>query len=168
MSNKLVKHAFQRHPRPQLPTAAALLERSKKSGDHDVERKSAIAVPLLYEDPEGRMARLGTLMQRQQKWAINVQDDQVVMVKKIKEDSGLQVIEKLKLLHHPNVGRLKTAFLHESYVYLVQPYARFTLEDLLSVHIHLDEVQIQLVATSVCCPGALFTSYSTFLRYLPQ
>lgn len=158
MGTEFIEEAFQRRPRPQLPTKAALLERSLKPTKDSVDEKTPKEAPseLLVrdEDPSRAMPVLGELVQGDQKWTINMHLvnthlERLVMVKRVDKETGRRIIEKWKLLDHPNIANVQEAFHHGSYMYLEYDFTRFTLEEILNVHLNLDEPRIQIIATSV-------------------
>jgi serine/threonine protein kinase len=156
--------AFQRHPRPQgfkAPTKAALLERSLKKHPPSTRTTEPPSVGLSVSEPRENvevqhrtpwkdLRKLGDLTQGSQRWTICAADASRMMVKKFDSASGKDQISKLQLLHHTNISSLQKAFLHESQVFLGFEFAPITLEEVLHVHLRLEEPQIRIIATSVC------------------
>jgi hypothetical protein len=160
--------AFQRHPRPQgfrAPTKAALLERSLKENATAAARipKPATTTPVdlstslvpgenvevQQQIPWKSLRRLGDLTQGTQRWMICSASASRLMLKKVEYASGKDQISKLQLLRHTNIVSLQNAFLHESQIYLAFEFAPITLEEVLHVHLRLEEPQIRTIATSV-------------------
>jgi hypothetical protein len=161
MSAKPKEEAFQRHPRPQLPTKAALLLESRKP----VEKLKASApekqtrTPTLYhESPWKSMSRLGELVQGNHQWHIGLLNGKLMMVRKMDLDAGRQHLKKVKPLAHPNIAKLEDLFEDDHSLYFRFEYSRFTLGEVLNVHLHFEEPHILAVAHSVCLP---FTSLSS-------
>jgi hypothetical protein len=167
MSKQIFEEAFQRHPRPQLPTKAALLERSRKPGEdrphanpttktRDNEKSTSAVI---HEDPWNAMTRLGELIQGEQTWSVGVRLGRLVMVKKVDAETGRKALEKAQLLGQSNLASIAEVFHHESVYYLGFDYLRITLEEVLNVHARLDESQIRVIATSVWKPQTLAETY---------
>lgn len=155
MSTKFIQEAFQRHPRPQLPTKAALLERSRKNiEENSTHRPPKAASPRPVsndEDPWSTRTLLGELKQGNQHWLVYEKQGDLVMTKKVDPERGRRVTEKLQLLSHSNIANVKQIFIYDSLMHLEFDYTRFTLEEMLNVHLHLDEPHIRVISTSVRC-----------------
>lgn len=153
MSFKESDKAFQRHPRPQapaldnrvstskfsVPTKAALLERS-------IQRQKAIA-----KDPWTSLLLQGDLVQGKSRWHLCIHDGTMALLKSVDIDSGKQELEKLKMLsNHSHVATINQVFESEELMYFRFDYSRFTLEEILNVHLRLDESHLRIIASSVC------------------
>ena len=141
--------ARQRNPRPQfpIPTKASLdFMESLKVGKSNTASYSAV---LLREDPWKNKQHLGDLTQGQTKWSITVDKGALGLVRRLNSDSGKQQIEQLRLLSHPNIHTIQEAFTHKSEMYICFEYCRFTLEEILHVHLSIDESQIKAVTVPV-------------------
>lgn len=153
MSFKESDKAFQRHPRPQapalgnrvstskfsVPTKAALLERS-------IQRQKAIA-----KDPWTSLLLQGDLVQGKSRWHLCIHDGTMALLKSVDIHSGKQELEKLKMLsNHSHVATINQVFESEELMYFRFDYSRFTLEEILNVHLRLDESHLRIIASSVC------------------
>ena len=95
--------------------------------------------------------RLGDLVQGNQPWTICVDKgtNGIVMVKRLEAKKGKAKLATFQLLRHRNISQISQVFLDDNWMYLGYEYSRFTLEEILHVHIRLQERQIQVVAISV-------------------
>ena len=152
MNSKSIETAFQRRPRPQFPTATALLEKARKDTDTPFKSRPMVSTgPVLrHETPWESMKCLGELVQGEQTWSLCVQKNRLSMVEKIDLKTGREELEKIKLLDHPNIATLQAAYDDDSFLYLQYDYRRYTLEEMLNVHVRFDECYIRIIATSVC------------------
>jgi hypothetical protein len=158
MSSMEIDKAFQRHPRPQapalgnrvsidrfsVPTKAALLERS-------LRKQKAIST-----DPWSTLLLQGDLVQGGSRWHLCIHDGIMTLLKSADVDSGKRELEKLKMLsNHPHVTTVKQVFESGGLMYFRFDYSRFTLEEILNVHLRLDESHLRIIASSVCAPMSL-------------
>lgn len=148
MSAKTIEEAFQRHPRPQLPTKAALLlgslkpsEKSKTSASKQSEK-----LPLRHESPWSETSRLGEMTQGKNKLSLGLSNGKISMLKRMEIEAGKRHLEMVKLLHHSNIAKLESVFEQENHIYFQFEYSRFTLEEVLHVHLRFDESHIQAIA----------------------
>lgn len=152
MSAKPTDEAFQRHPRPQLPTKATLLVESRK-----IQKKlklpsshEHIKAPTLHHGtPWESMNRLGDMIQGNRRWHVSQSKGKLTMLRKMDLNPGREYLKKVKLLAHHNIAKLEDIFEDESFLYFRFEYSRFTLEEVLNVHIHLKEPHILVIACSV-------------------
>jgi serine/threonine protein kinase len=152
MSAKPKDEAFQRHPRPQLPTKAALLFESRKNTEKlkipspNGQAKTRV---LRHGSPWATINRLGNLVQGEHQWLVGLSKGKMTMLRKSELEVGRQLLEKMKLLAHPSISKLEDVFEDKSSLYFCFEYSRFTLEEILNVHLRLDESHIQMIACSV-------------------
>jgi serine/threonine protein kinase len=165
------EEVFQRHPRPQLPTKAALLlesrnrkaEKPKASLSKEALLASRKIVAKMkspneqnttravhHGTPWKKIDRLGELIQGHREWYIGLFKGKMVMLRKTELDAGQRQYEKVKLLAHPNIANLEEVFEGDSSFYFRYEYSRFTLEEVLNVHLRFEESQILTIACSVC------------------
>lgn len=145
MASKLIDDAFQRHPRPQVPTKAALLKRN-------LQRTKQITSELktLRETPWRTLDRQGELVQGKYTWTVCTSEKRLVMVKEVNLEEGQTELDKItKLSDHPHVATIKQVFEFEHALYFQVEYARYTLEEVLNVHNKLEEPHIRAIASSV-------------------
>ena len=142
MTSNSIGEAFQRLPRPQVPTAVALMERSLKKA-----KLPAVSVPY---DPWETLSHLGDLTQGKRKLSLCLQNDQLVIIKKVNPSSGRMELEKMKKISdHPHVATIKQVFESNESILFQFEYTRYTLEELLNVHISLKESHIRVIASAV-------------------
>jgi hypothetical protein len=143
-----IEQAFQRHPRPQggaVPTKAALLERALRT-----EQRPSRLTQGIHESPWKALVRQGDLTQGKYTWSICTRNEQMAMVKKTSSESGRHELEKVtKLSEHSHIAALKEVFITDDSWFFQFEYARFTLEEVLSVHTLLAEPHIRVIASSV-------------------
>jgi serine/threonine protein kinase len=153
MASKAIENAFQRHPRPQaaaldqktslnrfqVPTKAALLERSLRK------------IKEISTDPWKSLALQGELIQGRSKWHLCIHEGVMVLVKRVDIESGRGELEKIKKLsNHPHIATISQVFESEQSMFFRFEYSRFTLEEILNVHLCLDESHLRIIASSVC------------------
>lgn len=154
MFPKEIETAFQRHPRPQapaldkkaspkklqVPTKAALLGRS-------LQRKKDTST----DDPFRFLNVQGELIQGRSRWHLCIHEGVMALVKSVDVDSGQRELEKTKnLSNHPHVATISQVFESEQLMFFRFEYTRFTLEEILNVHLCLDETHLRIIASSVC------------------
>lgn len=152
MSSKESDKAFQRHPRPQapalghrvstskflVPTKAALLERT-------LLRQKVIA-----KDPWSSLILQGDLVQGGSRWHLCIHDGTMALLKSVDINSGKRELEKLKLLsNHSHVATINQVFESGDLMYFRFDFSRFTLEEILNVHLSLDESHLRIIGSSV-------------------
>jgi serine/threonine protein kinase len=178
MASRLIEDAFQRHPRPQVPTKAALVKqplvptKAALSQRPPVPTKGALlqrAVEddkrrtLIHQDIRGSpwktLVRLGDLVQGKYVWSICIHERQLVMVKEVAVEAGHRQLGMLKRLSdHPHVSAVKQAFETDDSLFFQLEYSRYTLEEVLNVHTRLEEPHIRVIASAVSLLGLLFLS----------
>lgn len=152
MTPKGIEDAFQRHPRPQnVPTKAALLQKSlQKSVSALTSTSSAPSISITRKSPWKDLRVQGDLVQGKYVWTVCLASDKLVMVKKVTPEGGKGEFERTSLLSpHLNVASLKQCFEMEDIWYMEYDYSRFTLEEVLNVHMRLEESHIRIIASSV-------------------
>jgi hypothetical protein len=105
--------------------------------------------------PLGPVINLGTLTQNNVKWTLRAQQGRsgLIMVKRMKHAVGLAEQEIVKNLNHHNVAKLVHSFIDtDGSVCLALEYCRYTLAEVLFVHLKLEEQQVQYIARSVRQP----------------
>ena len=73
----------------------------------------------------------------------------LLMFKEVEEELGSKELRILEELSHPNVIRVRQVFAWQDRVFMGLEYFRFTLQELLQVHLDMVEDQIQVIAKSV-------------------
>jgi serine/threonine protein kinase len=177
MTSKAIEEAFQRHPRPQVPTNAGLLQQpvvpsqaaplqqppvTPKAQRPPVPTKAAllqraiddrrrtITYQEVRESPWNTLTRQGDLVQGKHVWSICTYKRQLVMVRELAIEAGRRQLEMLKRLSdHPHVSTIKQAFETNDSIFFQLEYSRYTLEEVLSVHICLEESHIRVIASAV-------------------
>ncbi|KAJ5021915.1 hypothetical protein PSV08DRAFT_213169 [Bipolaris maydis] len=143
MTSTSIGEAFQRLPRPQVPTAVALMERSLK--------KAKEPTTGVTHNPWETLSHLGDLTQGKHKLSLCLQEGQLVIIKEVNREAGHAELEKLKKISdHPNVATIKQVFESKTSVLFQYEYTRFTLEEVLNVHTVLKESHIRLIASADC------------------
>jgi hypothetical protein len=153
MATRAIEKAFQRHPRPQvprlsiidaplnklqIPTKAALLEKSLQKGKE------------ICEDPWKTLFLQGELIQGRSKWYLCIHEGLMAIVKEVEIESGRQELEKIKKISdHRHVSTIKQIFESENSLFFRFEYSRFTLEEVLNVHLCLEEIHIRVISSSV-------------------
>ncbi|PZD22572.1 hypothetical protein A1F96_11021 [Pyrenophora tritici-repentis] len=114
MATKAIEEAFQRHPRPQVPTKAALLQKAlEKSQQISTTHRE------IRDSPWKTLVRQGNLVQGKYVWSICVYKSQLVLVKEMTIQAGRDELEKMKKLSdHPHVSTIRQAFETESSLFL--------------------------------------------------
>jgi serine/threonine protein kinase len=142
MTSNSIEEAFQRLPRPQVPTKAALLERSLK--------KTKPPTSSVSSNPWKTLSHQGDLTQGKRTLSLCLQGGSMVMVKKVDHDTGQKELEKVKKISdHPNVTTIKQVFESHNSLLFQYEYTRFTLEEVLNVHMFLKETHIRVIASAV-------------------
>ncbi|EUC27542.1 hypothetical protein COCCADRAFT_111405 [Bipolaris zeicola 26-R-13] len=142
MASNSIGEAFQRLPRPQVPTAVALMERSLKKA-----KQPAASV---LHNPWETLSHLGDLTQGKQKLSLCLQGGHLVIIKEVNPDTGKTELEKVKTISdHPHVATIKRVFESRTSLLFQYDYTRFTLEEVLNVHTFLKEPDIQVIASAV-------------------
>ena len=142
MAPKATEKIFERHPRPQaplrVPTVAALLGRSLQ------KKKEA------FTDPWKTLSLQGELVQGKSKWYLCIHEGLMAIVKSVEIESGRRELEKIKKLsNHPHVATVNQVFESDKSMFFRFEYSRCTLEEVLNVHLCLDECHIRIIASSV-------------------
>lgn len=142
MASNSIGEAFQRLPRPQVPTAVALMERSLK--------KAKQPAASILHNPWETLSHFGDLTQGKQKLSLCLQEGHLVIIKEVNPDIGKTELEKVKTISdHPHVATIKRVFESRTSLLFQYDYTRFTLEEVLNVHTFLKEPHIQVIASAV-------------------
>ena len=102
------------------------------------------------------MITLGKFAQDSTEWFVRARRGHsgLVMAKKLSRTTGLHEENVLKNLTHTNIARMIHAFCEGDKVLLGLEYCRYTLGEILHVHLKLEVQQVQHIACSVsggCC-----------------
>ena len=73
----------------------------------------------------------------------------LIMFEELDKKAGTTKFDLLKNLSHSNIIKLKHAFINDNLVYLGLEYCRHTVQELIHVHIPLEEYHIRVLAKSV-------------------
>ncbi|KAF3032317.1 hypothetical protein E8E12_001441 [Didymella heteroderae] len=74
----------------------------------------------------------------------------MALLKSVDIDSGKRELEKLKMLsNHSHVATINQVFESGDLMYFRFDYSRFTLEEILNVHLRLDESHLRIIASSI-------------------
>ncbi|KAI9717984.1 MAG: hypothetical protein M1828_007020 [Chrysothrix sp. TS-e1954] len=152
-------------PTLPAPVASPLRDRSivpKRSSSADTElRKVKLRrvdldfrnVTLVNSSPWQGGKRLGVLTQDSSQytiWTPNKSYLDMLLFKASNDEVQAKVeLETLSTLSHVNIVKLRSAYRWENQIYLGLEYCRYTLQELLHVHLPFEEVQIRLVAQTV-------------------
>ncbi|PVH95421.1 hypothetical protein DM02DRAFT_600866 [Periconia macrospinosa] len=156
----MIEDAFQRHPRPQLPTKAALLLGTLKSpnkADRLTPNSENQTREIIKEDPWQRSKRLGELIQGERRWTIGMRRSTIVMLQSKKDvNTCKQLLDRVKPLSHANIACVLNAYESNDQIHLMFEYSRYTLEEILCVHMPLEEVHIRAIVQSHIANAADF------------
>lgn len=179
MEKAFLRHPRPQDPSLPVPTKAALLARSSigkplplsklsQSVVGETSKSNAGSVLASQDEhsdrittresfPSKELEKLGSLTQGTEQWIIcsNKQRQFVlsmVMFKKTSRVTGQQELKVLKQLSHPGIAQLKYAFIEKESMYIGISYCRYTLMELLHVHLKFREPHIQWLAASVLLP----------------
>jgi hypothetical protein len=99
----------------------------------------------------GPMVTLGTFTQDKTKWIVRAQRGRksLVMVKRLSQVAGQAEASLLRELSHRNIARLVHSYMEHEVRCIALEYCRFTVAEILHVHLRLEEPQLQLIARSV-------------------
>lgn len=134
--------------------------------DNDSELGTPLPCPEIvvnYEQsPWQTFTRLGELVQGKQRHIVCIRKHIMRETYMFKASNlSLTKAELLKSLTHPNLLSIRHVFIHNHIVYVGMVYTRHTLEEILHVHLSLEESHIQAIAQSVglpvCGPDSLLT-----------
>ncbi|UPX14881.1 stress-activated protein kinase signaling cascade [Ascochyta rabiei] len=152
MTSMAKEKAFRRHSRPQasvldkatslnrlqVPTKVALLEKS-------IQKKKEVST-----NPWKTLSVQGELIQGKSKWQLCIQEGLMAIVKSVEIEPGRRELEKIrKLSPHPHVATINQVFESDTSMFFKFEYSRFTLEEVLNVHLSLDESHVRIIASSV-------------------
>ncbi|KAK7178713.1 hypothetical protein PSPO01_15242 [Paraphaeosphaeria sporulosa] len=148
---KTAEDAFQRHPRPQLPTKATLQLETWKLGKALVQQpEDGRRIRVQNEDPWEDTTCLGNLLQGNDELSICVYKMKVGMMKKLTLETGRQYLEKVQAIDrtHTNILTIREVFETGKNLYLLFGYHRCTLEEVLHVHLTLSPAAIRVCSTT--------------------
>lgn len=99
----------------------------------------------------GPMVTLGTFTQDRTRWVVRAQRGRrtFVMVKRLDPLLGQAEAHLLHRLSHRNITRLVNSYMENEVRCIALEYCRFTVAEILHVHLRLEESQLQLIARSV-------------------
>jgi hypothetical protein len=148
MDSKSFENAFQRHPRPQLPTIPtknALLLKAQLSPEPP---QNVLELPPKITSWDN-VSRLGDLVQHRSHLSVGICNGTMIMLKTMNLATGKRILEKTKLLKHTNIAQVIDTLEENGKLSLMFEYIRFTLEEVLNVHMPLDEPHIRAIAQPV-------------------
>ncbi|CAI6337039.1 unnamed protein product [Periconia digitata] len=146
----MIEDAFQRHRRPQFPTKAALLLGTLKSQGKEATEPVAQNLETLKQDPWHDAQRIGELVQGKQAWTVGVRRGAIIMIKSIKDtDTGKRLVSMLQPLSHPNIARVLDVAEFDDQTHFTFEYYRYTLEEVLCVHLPFEEIHIRTIVQSI-------------------
>lgn len=73
----------------------------------------------------------------------------VYMFKKLHQSVGRPLLQRFQDFKHHNIVQIKHVFAHDSDIYLGMDYLRFTLEEVVHVHLPFTETHVRLLGKSV-------------------
>ena len=99
----------------------------------------------------GPMVTLGTFTQDRTRWVVRAQRGRrnFVMVKRLDPILGQAEAHLLRRLTHRNIAKLVHSYMENEVRCIALEYCRFTVAEILHVHLRLEEPQLQLIARSV-------------------
>jgi hypothetical protein len=99
----------------------------------------------------GPIITLGTFWQNNVAWSVRAQRGRatLMMVKTISIDIGVAEQEMLEKLRHRNIAQFVHSSQEHGSISIALEYCRFTLSEILHVHLKLEEPQVQCIARSV-------------------
>ncbi|KAF2000219.1 hypothetical protein P154DRAFT_545808 [Amniculicola lignicola CBS 123094] len=127
MSKSFIKEAFQRHPRPQLPTKATLFKKTRNITENttrasessletiEIQANTGLNRMIHQVSPWKTLLHLGDLVQT---WSLCVSKASMSMVKRVDETVGQKELEKMEFLGHTNINVVWEAFRQGSAIYL--------------------------------------------------
>jgi serine/threonine protein kinase len=118
--------------------------------------------------PLSPVITLGVLTQNSVRWALRAQYGRngLIMVKKVKPESGKRELEIMQGFNHRNIAKLVHSSVHEDETISISlEYCRCTLAEILFVHLKLEEMQIQCIARSVSSHFCLCHAVNNQCRY---
>jgi hypothetical protein len=127
-------------PPPPLPSS---YQTSNSRASKDVN--------VYQEDTLGPMITLGRFVQSGTNWAVRAQRGRhgLVMVKKLKESVGRKEQKILEGISHKNITKIIHVSWDGEFLCLAFEYCRFTLAEVLHVHLELEEYHLKHIARSV-------------------
>lgn len=136
------------HP-PQKPTRLSLTSSSISDNDAILPEKELFQH--FTVERLGPMVTLGTFTQDKTKWTVRAQRGRkgLIMIKRLENLTGQAEIDFLRRISHRNIGKLIHSYAENEYHFIAMEYCRFTIAEILHVHLRLDEPQLQFVARSV-------------------
>ena len=151
---KLFERAFERHERPQqasfrrLPVTVTSVNVPNASPSRDQDDQSQIRA-LTQGNPWLHYLHLGQLVQASTRFEICAREGSVVMVKKCASEEGRAILKVVYTFSSPHIVALREGFEYDKLIYLSFDYYRYTLSELLSVPLYMQEPQLQIIAYSV-------------------
>jgi hypothetical protein len=113
--------------------------------------KDLISIERQLMGATGPIITLGTFWQDNVAWSVRAQRGRaaLMMVKTISIDIGAAEEELLGKLRHRNIAQFVHSSQEHGTISIALEYCRFTLSEILHVHLKLEEPQIQCIARSV-------------------
>ena len=122
---------------------------SKTSSQH---ANRSNLVPLRPGSPWQSVDRLGTLKQGCMEFILCTAKESfsdLLLFRETGKEQGKAELDLLEEFSHPNVIRIRQAFENDSYIHLGYEYFRHTLQELVHVHVSLNERHVRTIARSV-------------------
>lgn len=141
-------------PEHLLLQAAAAVSRSPlESPSPSLGSHKALSQTRQSPSEVGPVVTLGTFTQDGEGWDVRAQRGRhgLLMVKSRRPAPGLAEKRVLDLVSHENIVRLLSTMSDADLMELSFEYARFTLAQILHVHLRLEERHIQCIAHAVSC-----------------
>ncbi|EMD97596.1 hypothetical protein COCC4DRAFT_27063 [Bipolaris maydis ATCC 48331] len=115
------------------------------------EHKTALESNVSKGSNRSELLTLGHFKQNDIEWAVQSSKrcKGLVMVKKVFRKDGIVEKDILERLQHPNITKLVSSIYEDDMMLLTFEYCRFSLIEVMSVHIKLEELQVQCIATSI-------------------
>ena len=136
---------------PRVP--APVFKPPKKPSFQSFGRREALPQSIQASDRLGPVVTLGTLTQDGQDWDVRAQRGRrgLVMVRTLTVAAGTMQERALNAVNHENIIKVLDVLLTNEMMELSFEYSRFTLAQVLHVHLKLEEKQIQCIAFAVSC-----------------
>ena len=110
------------------------------------------AIPPKHVDPFSDLRILGTFVQEETYWTLctsRALPESLMLMQRTDESSADYQRKLLARINHRNIIRLERAYFYGGRAFLAFEHCRFTLREILHVHLGLRERHIQVIAHSV-------------------
>jgi hypothetical protein len=151
-------------PQPAAVSNDTRVANSPRDSESPFFKSSAVESNTLLLSPAhplGPMVTLGKFTQDKTEWTVRAQRGRkgLIMVKRLEPTTEPTEARILDGLHHRNVAMLVHSYVETETLHIALEYCRFTLAEILHVHLRLEEPQLQLIARSVSRPALLFDGF---------